>query len=53
MKRLDEEFPKESNEESDDLTEEFIFFGWGEGVTKTLGWKLDKVWSSFQNEVFF
>ena len=32
------------------MTEEVLFFGWGEGVTKTLGWKLDEVWSSFSNE---
>ena len=27
-----------------------LFFAWGEGVTKILGLKLDKVWSSFSNE---
>ena len=32
------------------MTEEALFFGWGERVTKKLGWKLDEVWSSFSNE---
>ena len=41
---------QESNKESDDLTEEVLLFIWGEGVTKTLWWKLDEVWSSFSNE---
>ena len=27
-----------------------ILFGWGEVVTKTLGWKLVEVWSSFSNK---
>ena len=53
LQRLDKESAKKSNEESNDLTEEVIFFGRGEGVTKTLGWKLDEVWSSFSNEGFF
>ena len=44
---------KESNEESDDFTEEVLFFGWDEGVTKALGLKLDEVWSSFSNEVIY
>ena len=47
--RLDEESSKESNEESDGLTEEILFFGRDEGVNKTLGWKPDEVWSSFSN----
>ena len=47
---LDEESSRESNEVSDDLNKEVIFFGWGEGVSKTLGWKLYEVWSSFSNE---
>ena len=33
------------------MTEEFIFFEWGEGVTNILGWKLDEVRSSFSNVV--
>ena len=40
LQRLDEESSKESNEKPDNLTEEFLFFGWGEGVTKTLRLKL-------------
>ena len=40
LQRLDEESDKESNEESYDLTEEVIFFGWGEVANKNLGWKL-------------
>ena len=49
VQRLDRESAKES-EESDDLTEEALFFGRGEGVTKTLEWRLDEVSSSFSNE---
>ena len=50
LQTLDEELAKESNEESSDLTEEVLFFGKGEEATKTLGLKLDDVWSSFSNE---
>ena len=34
---LGEESDKESNKDSDDFAEEVLFFGWGEGVTKSLG----------------
>ena len=35
------------------MTEEFLFIGWDDGATKTLGWKLDEVWSSFSNELIY
>ena len=53
LKRLDEESAKESNKESDNLTGEVLFFGWGEEVTKTLGWKLDEAWSYLSNEEIY